>query len=578
MSTAARTPVRWSDETLDLMRQSTDPVADNAVEKLFDSGEVGAVDALMNHLIQNDQLITDQLPKSIQDYLKDTTALPDWADPTRIAIAESFFGRCGPSICVSLMCASLPSAYAAAKGVQVLQLTARLKTDPTRRIGETAQMIIDVLEPGGLGPNGFGIRAAQKVRLMHAAVRNLISRSGRWNPEWGQPINQEDLAGTLMTFSWIVLESLRKLKIGFESREAEAYVHTWNVVGHLMGIRQDLLPDDVAQAGELTQIIAGRQQHSSEAGEEMTRALVDMLEHQIPGTVFKGMPDTMIRHLVGDDVANMIGVKQEDWTNLLVGPVGDLFGILETDRDRSVILSKVEARFSIDFVESLAWLYRGGNRATFRIPDSLRAQWRLKPAPTNERAQRPTADRFVHPYEKLGADRRKRLLVGLLISTVVLFISAAYAASPLINDAAPLGLLSFELGGSVETTRTILSSWHDGHRIRAGFALGFDFLFMFSLTNLLALASVMAAFRGRGVSPGPARIGRVLAWGQWVAGLLWSAQNILLFTMLSGPVTTRRPEVVFWLATVKYSLLGLGVFYVLFDRIRIRAGRPGYER
>src|SRR5262245_34180104 len=280
MSTAARTPIQWTDEFLDTMRQTTDPIADDAVNDLFKTGEVGVVDALMNHLIRDDQLVPEQLPEIIQSYLNATASLPDWADSTKIAIGERLFARCGPSICASLMCASLPSAYAAAKGVQVLQMTARLKTDPTRRIGETAQMIIDVLAPGGLSEGGKGIRAVQKVRLMHAAVRNLISRSGRWNADWGQPINQEDLAGTLMTFGQIVLNSLDKLKVRVEPDEAEAYLHAWNVVGHLMGIRDELLPENLAQAGELTVVIARRQQQASEAGQEMTRALVNMLEAQ----------------------------------------------------------------------------------------------------------------------------------------------------------------------------------------------------------------------------------------------------------------------------------------------------------
>src|SRR5262245_42501265 len=112
MSTEARAPIRWDDELLDLMRQQTDPIADNAVKDVFESGEVDAVDSLMNHLVRNDQLIAEQLPANIQQYLKETEALPDWADPKKIAIAESLFARCGPSICVSLMCASLPSAYA----------------------------------------------------------------------------------------------------------------------------------------------------------------------------------------------------------------------------------------------------------------------------------------------------------------------------------------------------------------------------------------------------------------------------------------------------------------------------------
>jgi len=145
--------------------------------------------------------------------------------------------------------------------------------------------------------------------------------------------------------------------------------------------------------------------------------------------------------------------------------------------------------------------------------------------------------------------------------------AAAYAASPLINDAAPRGLLSYELGGSVDEIKTVLDSWHDGHRIRAGFALGFDFLFMLSLTNFLALAAVHASYRVRSKTLELSTVGPMLAWGQWIAGILWIAQNLLLFTMLTGPVTSPWPEIVFWCGTVKFSLLGLGLAYVLFLQI-----------
>ena len=121
----------------------------------------------------------------------------------------------------------------------------------------------------------------------------------------------------------------------------------------------------------------------------------------------------------------------------------------------------------------------------------------------------------------------------------------------------------------------MLNSWHDGHRIRAGFALGFDFLFMVSLTNLLALASVQAASRSQTQNSALAKIGPVLAWGQWLAGILWISQNLLLVTMLTGPVDSPRPEIVYWCGTIKFSLLGLALVYVLIMRIRGNARTSG---
>lgn len=366
---------RWPDQFLDSMRRVTDPVADDVVDTLFEQGEVGAVNALMHELIANDQLVSDRLPSVVQRYLKETCAIPEWADSEKIKRAESFFAKNGLLITTTLTCASLPRCYACANGVQVLYLTARLETDTKRRIGETGQMVLDVMAPGGLAPLGNGIRDAQKVRLMHAAVRHLILRSGRWNQEWGAPINQEDLAGTLMSFSWTPLDCLRRLGIAVEPQDGEAYIHGWNVVGHLMGMRPEMLPANMVEAEELIDLIGRRHFASSEAGREMTAALIDMVEETIPGPVFKGLPRTLIRFFLGDHIADLIGVPKGDWTRQLIGPMGKVFGIIEGEEDRSSILARVGEQFGREFNKGLSWVARGGQRAPFEIPAALRERW-----------------------------------------------------------------------------------------------------------------------------------------------------------------------------------------------------------
>lgn len=377
------TSERWPDEFLDRMREVTDPPADETVEALFREGRVEAVNALMRHLVLNDQLAPEGLPPVVQKFLAETGRLPEWADPSKIREAEVFFGRHGPQIAMILAHASLPVCYSAAKGVRVLYLTARLETDPKRRIAETAQLIINLLEPGGLSAEGQAVRDAQKVRLMHAAVRHLILASGEWDAGWGRPINQEDMAGTLMTFSWTTIESLGKLGIRVEPREAEAYVHTWNVAGHLMGIRGELLPRGVAEAEELLSIIMRRQAGPCDAGRAMTSALIEMIEDQTPGTLFDGLPATMIRHLAGEHTADLLGVPRTDWTKKLVlRSLRVVFGVGEEVKDRGLILGRVAERYGAEFLEGFAWLARGGNRDPFRIPAELREQWQLRAFPS----------------------------------------------------------------------------------------------------------------------------------------------------------------------------------------------------
>jgi hypothetical protein len=157
------------------MRQVTDPLADAVVADVFQQGQADAVNALMQTLIENDDLPSDRLPPGMREYLAMSAQLPLWADPARLQTGERVFWRYGPQIIMNLFCYGLPSCYAAAKGVQVLALTTRLFSNPTRRVIETAQMVVDVMAPGGLAANGRGIRTAQKVRLMHAAVRYQIA-------------------------------------------------------------------------------------------------------------------------------------------------------------------------------------------------------------------------------------------------------------------------------------------------------------------------------------------------------------------------------------------------------------------
>ena len=72
--------------------------------------------------------------------------------------------------------------------------------------------------------HGYGIRTVQKVRLMHAAVRHGLHHveNLKWDELFfGVPINQEDLAGTLLTFSFLSIDGLRKLGANISSEAAK---------------------------------------------------------------------------------------------------------------------------------------------------------------------------------------------------------------------------------------------------------------------------------------------------------------------------------------------------------------------
>jgi hypothetical protein len=313
----------------------------------------------------------------VRDYFASTAALPEWADRSQIRAGQQFFEKNGLTIVAALHCASLPEAYACAKGVQVLWLNGRLLTDTKRRILETAQMIFDAMSIGGLEPAGRGIRSVQKVRLMHAAVRFLIQRSGRWNADWGAPINQEDLAGTLMTFSCTVLDAIEKLSVVVTPEEAEAYLHAWKVAGAVLGVDAELLPRDLTDAKLLSQTIRRRQTAPSDAGRALTAALLEYMEAMIPGRAFKDFPATMMRYILGDAAADVVGVPTADWTTQLTDGVCRLFHIETAGAERSRVVSRLAGAFSHALLTGFVWAERGGHRGQFTIPDRLHEAWQL---------------------------------------------------------------------------------------------------------------------------------------------------------------------------------------------------------
>jgi ER-bound oxygenase mpaB/B'/Rubber oxygenase, catalytic domain len=375
---------RWTDEFLEKMRQQCDPPADDAVGRLFQQGKVPEANSLMKLLVANEQVLPETLPAGLREYFEQSGQLPPWVDRELLRAGEGLFTRYGPQALVALLCASLPSCYAAARIAQVLHLTVRLESDPFRRILETSQMVIDVMAPGGLEPGGYGLRSAQKVRLMHAAIRHLIRRSGHWNPEWGQPINQEDLAGTLMTFAFVVPEGLKALRIDLTDEQQQAWLYVWRAVGRIIGVDERLIPADMDEARELTHFIRERQVAYSKEGVAMTAALIEGFQQLTPD-LLDGLPASMVHFFLdqdqwkGSNVANLLEVPRPDWTVIIPHAIKGISAAVDWVGDNTFVAARLLRYVSKDIVEGMLLVERGGQRTPFYIPDHLQDLWRLKP-------------------------------------------------------------------------------------------------------------------------------------------------------------------------------------------------------
>jgi ER-bound oxygenase mpaB/B'/Rubber oxygenase, catalytic domain len=369
------TRTTWDDAFLDGLRKQADPPADDVISGIF-AGTQDASSAF-RALVVHQHEGTDP---ALAAFLKADPDPPAWVDVDKVAAGQECFARWGSHVFTALYAAALPSAYACWRGVQVLGLTARLETDAKRRLNETAQFHLDVMEHGALNAGGRGFAVVRHVRLMHAAVRWLIQNDPRakWDPTWGTPLNQEDLLETLLTFTEIVFEVFDRTGIVYDQDDADAYLHTWSLIGHYLGIRDDLLPLDRSQTSVLMPIVRRRQFGSSDAGAALMAALLEQGTRLAPPGL-RGLPAATVRYYVGDETADLLQVPKADWTKNLFGPLADLSRRVSLEQLHRRALQGLSEKIGFGMLSLAVRAERYGDRAPFAIPTSLAARWNVPP-------------------------------------------------------------------------------------------------------------------------------------------------------------------------------------------------------
>ena len=375
-------------------RSMGDPLADEVIDAIFRAGDVDAVHQLLRHFVQNEDLPTTEsaaasglAPEVLAEvarYLELTQAALQPLDAALVQRGQAFFAEHGPEILMILGLYSLPASYTAKRGVQVLAQTGRLESHPMRRLIETTQMVVDVMSPGGLSlsssasNHGKGVRSAQKVRLMHGAIRRLIlARYGQdWVDKFGVPINQMDLAGTLMTFSSVVLDGLRVLGVEPDPEGEAAYLYAWQAIGGLMGIQAELIPPTVADASTLTAVIRASELGRCQEGVDMTAALVKTLRDQVEPHFFRGIVVSLMHQFLGTYAA-AIDLPRPDWTQFLLKPFVAMSRFIDKFLRGSPVLDWVHRKIALGVIDGILKLERGPTRPSFDLPDHLADGWGL---------------------------------------------------------------------------------------------------------------------------------------------------------------------------------------------------------
>ncbi|KPC55060.1 oxygenase MpaB family protein [Amantichitinum ursilacus] len=364
----------WSDAALDALKQTGDPLADDCMAALIAHGESAHANAVLSQM-ETDAAWPDDIPPELRAYLDATAGLPASVDMRRIESAQAFFTAFGIQFGVSLLCRSLPVLYAGKKGgAQVLASTGKLTNQFQRRASETLRFILNAAEPGGLNPGGKGLLTIRKVRLMHAAIRFYAKRTHGWPAkdwpaEWGEPVNQEELVGTMLAFSLEAVAGLRAMGVKVSKQQEEDQLYLWKTIGLVLGIVPQAMPRHASDGNKIWKALGRRNFGPSEAGRMLTQSHVAFLQENLPHEMRGLVPDLMVQ-LLGRKVAAMLGLRASVWWDWLIDLARIVFRIKSRLADSSHTVESFMGAYGQRLMEALQKYWAGPNAGRpFQIPD-----------------------------------------------------------------------------------------------------------------------------------------------------------------------------------------------------------------
>lgn len=387
---------KWSDDGfLDGLRQMGDPLADRAVEELEARHDLEQVNRLFKTMLANAEPIPDA-PEPLRDFLTKTGTCPADLDRQRVERGGRVFLAHALPATVVLLAYSLPSGYSAPPLTRVLSITGDLKRNPFKRLMGVVQLLLNISVAKGFEPGGEALVTAQKMRLLHAGIRRLaleyrgeeFTGKDKVPRKYGVPVNHEDMLATIMGFSWLVIDGLRKLGLPLGDDEAGDFYYVWRVFAVMVGLH----PEDRPDSSELVPLTlaeaeafynAYQRRHYVDAsqnpdGKELSAVNETMMVQLIPGWLrllgFGAAPRMLMAELLGPKGMAQAGVEPVLGHRLVRWMVHAVLRLTQRELDRGpTFLAAGLGKLMFRDLVRVSW----DGEVTWLVPDSVAAANKL---------------------------------------------------------------------------------------------------------------------------------------------------------------------------------------------------------
>lgn len=252
-----------------------DPPMDRLVDWMLDAGMATTRPMFERALEHGVHSIADA-PQPLREFFDVVEATPEWVDPARLRVGAQTMNSGGADGLYIARDVALLGGYSFAGFNQTLLRTGALEKGSNKRFAETSQWAMDVIDDGGLELFGAGYRSTLRVRLIHALVRRHVAALPDWDADrWGLPINQTDMAATLV--GALVAPLVGGIGVGLVNKpsEYEAVAHLTRYVGWLMGVDNEFLPTGFRDAIRVLAHTSMALSAPDETSPQLARPMVD---------------------------------------------------------------------------------------------------------------------------------------------------------------------------------------------------------------------------------------------------------------------------------------------------------------
>ena len=355
-----------ADRYASLYTQS-DSIADRLADWL--QAERKAGQPLFENALRRGIATVSKPSPELRDFFEAVEAIPQWVDFEQINRGAFAYQRFGLVGMIVLSAWSVLNGYHSSAAVKPLAMTGQLRRDAQRRLAETARFVSEATQVNGLRRGHLGHEISVRVRLIHAHVRRDCLASERWRTdEWGLPINQADMFGTLLEFSLLMMDGARRLGFEITESEADAILALWRYCGHLSGVDPWLLSQlqSEAKTRRMADLIHLVQPGPDEDSVALAQALLEVPGRNVPGKTRSWIArfvtrfhHGLARALNGPEIADDLGLPDDLW-QYVEYPARAIIKPLETLRQRVPGGNRMAARIGNDAIRrDLRRLLRG---------------------------------------------------------------------------------------------------------------------------------------------------------------------------------------------------------------------------